>query len=574
MPKTALISKDKELKELKQYFSYLEKERKHWENGVWKDTAENLFPYREDFTGTEPKGTRVAQKIYNSAPMTYLNTFAEGFHGNMIPKGLMWFALRLPAQFKFLEEVPEVRQWLQETQEALYYFLGESNFYTVMRPYLKDGGSIGTAYLTCEEDLNDGKLNFLCLHPRECYIGENEFSKVDILFRKFPFTARNIERKFGTENLSDSVMQSLRNNPFTEHDIIHAVYPNDEFNKAKLGVQFKQFTSRYFESKAADDGVFLRAKGYTNFPYFVWRYLRGNKGPYGDSPTTFALPEIMGLQTMGKTLLRSGEIASDPAHNIPSEMAGDADTGPGGNNYFGPDFNRKITPIQSGMNYPITQDRENKREEILKRHYHVNYFLALEQTKRQMTAEESRDRKSEAMLMSASVGDISTTLDSVIDYVFNLKRTSGEIRQPPDILREYMGGMRIPIEYMGRLVQEQKRLFETRGIIDSLDVAGPYIQMFPESADIIEKDETLKQLLVSFGFPQTNFNPKEVVQQIREGRTALREEEKKKIDAAQMADVLKALAQAHKNSPELFEQMKAAMGGAGETAGIGMEAIA
>lgn len=573
---------DNSVKELKRYYNHLKNIRGFWENGVWQDISENLSPQREDFqdvAGT--KGKRKATKIYDSSPMIYLNTFADGLHGNLMSPAMLWFIFRLPGQFKFLETIPEVKFWLQEAQELMYYFLAESNFYSVMRQYLKYGGSFGTASLAVEEDKGNNKLVFYCLHPKECFIAENQFGRVDVVFRKIRMTARQMKQKFPRATFSPAVLKALSGsgNPLTEFDVIHAVYPNDEYDNRKIGNRHMAFASKYFEFKSRDNGGFLSEKGYEDFPYMIWRYFKGEPGPYGDSPAVFALPEIMGLQAMRKSLLRAGEMASDPPYNVPSDQEGMAKIKPGGMNYYGTDFNRRIYPLNSGINYPIGIESVKDSREILKQHYHVNTFLTMQDSKdRVKTAQEVFELKSEqAMILGASIGDLKITKDSILDYVFGLKLSTGQIPQPPPVLLQHMGGRRIPIEYMGPLAQAQKRMFETRGIMDSLQTLAPIFEIFPDIVDNFNSDVIAKKIMASHMYPQEAFNAPETIEQIRQGRAIQNEEEQKKVDMDRMAEFLKKFAQADKNSGgKLWDALETVMGGGMGMApqGLGVPAIA
>jgi len=169
-----------------------------------------------------------------------------------------------------------------------------------------------------------------------------------------------------------------------------------------------------------------------------------------------------------------------------------------------------------------------------------------------------------ASVLSASIGDLTVVLDKIIDYVFYLETEAGRIPPLPDILMQY-GGSNIDIVYMGPLAQAQKRLFETQGIRLGMELAIPLITAFPESADLINADETLKELLVSNGFPQTAFNSPEAIMAIRQARQQSQIADKQKVDADISADTIKKLAQALKNAGGTagIQEIMAMLAGAG-----------
>jgi hypothetical protein len=48
---------------------------------------------------------------------------------------------------------------------------------------------------------------------------------VDTVYRKFKMTARAMEQQFGRDALPPVVLKDVENSPYTEHTILHAVYP-------------------------------------------------------------------------------------------------------------------------------------------------------------------------------------------------------------------------------------------------------------------------------------------------------------------------------------------------------------
>lgn len=543
------------LKDLRSYLKALDEDKSLLIQGVWKDIAENVVPSREEmYYDTNYKAKRKATKIYDSSAMLYLNIFVDGFHGNIINQSTNWFQKRLPANLQFLEKMPEVRLWLQTTQELLYFMLQESNFYAAMRQFIRDGGSIGTAVIYVEEDKGNGKLCFHVVHPREFYIAENQYGRVDVLLRKFPMTGRQLIQKFGADRLPMTVRQMAEQSPFKTHEVVHAVYPNDEFDERKIGSLYKKFASKWFLynlANGAKDDAFLGEKGYDDFPYMTWRYYRGDFCPYGDSPALYALPEIMGLQAISKTLLRAGHMAADPPYNVPSEMKGNVKLFPSGMNYYGPDFNRIITPVTQGVNYPIALDREDKKREVLKEHFHVPYFMMLQQMDRTLTAKEVTELTGEkATVISAAVGDFMNILDSILDYVGYMKDMSGELPPPPQVVVDYTRSRRVPIEYMGPLAQAQKNMFETRGIMRFMDMVlrSGILQIEPNLLDAFDVEGASIDLAMANGFPQRRINAPETIMNIRQGRAKQTQSEQRKVDMDMIAETLKKLTQADKNS--------------------------
>ena len=62
----------------------------------------------------------------------------------------------------------------------------------------------------------------------EIYIAENHQGVVDTVFRKFQLTARQAVQRFGADTLPDKIVTDAEERPDTQHEFLHAVFPNPE----------------------------------------------------------------------------------------------------------------------------------------------------------------------------------------------------------------------------------------------------------------------------------------------------------------------------------------------------------
>lgn len=548
---------------------FLKETRTPWDGGIWQDVADNFNPIRENMKGDKIEGKRQGTKLYDGTPVSALNLFADGLQGAIIPQSVPWLSQKLPRKFAFIEDLPEVRTWLREMQEGLYSAFANSNFYSEMNPFIRDGGSIiGT--LTIEEDIVNGRLIFKARHPGEGYIAVNQFGEVDTYHRLFEITARQALQKFGDiTKFSQGLQSALENNsdPYKKFKFLQAISPRDDFDDRSLSNRKKRFASLTIEYPPANQSPnnrhpILKESGFDMFPVMIWRYFVSGSEVYPRTPCMFALGDAETLQVMSKSHTRAGEIAADPAMNIPSEMAGRVRTGPHGMNYIGDDINRIIKPVTQGGNYPLSIDREDKKRDMIEKHLHVDTFLMLQQAQRQMTAEEVRERTGEkTVVLSAAIGNLYSTLDRIIDYVFIKESEAGRISPPPDVLIDAMGGERLDTVYLGPFAQTQKRLFEKRGIVDGLESIAPLAEVYGDIVlDEINASRTARELLRADDFPEIALNTPEEKRLLQEARAAAAEQEAQKIDTERQSEVIKTLAQAKKNAggnlAELAEQIE------------------
>ena len=415
-----------------------------------------------------------------------------------------------------------------------------------MRVLLRDGLSICPGILYMEEDYGKNRICFKSLHPREGYFCEDIYGNPDTFIRIEKLNAKQAVQKFGLENVSQPIQNAYENNHYSLFEFLHYVSPRSEYDTRKIDNLNKPYESIWLEKSGTN---ILRESGFDLFPYMVWRYAKNSDHPYGDSPATYALPEIKRLNIISKGIAGAAALSVEPPYNVPAEMMGKVRLGQHGMNYYGSDFNRRVYRIDQPSSFPIALDREEKIREMIKEFYNVPFFLMLAQSDRQRTAMEISEMVGErALILGPAVASLTQTIDNILDYVIYLGTMAGRIPEPPDILKYYAGGQRIDTVYTGTLAQAQRRLFETQSITRSFELVAPLLQIYPEGLDVVNPTESIKKILISNGYPIDALNSDEQIAQIREGRAAAQQQEIAKQDKERMADVVKALSQADKNT--------------------------
>lgn len=517
----------------------LESKRNLWEI-IWQEVADFVIPVREDIMGTLQAGTKQGSRIYDGTAVGAAQLYADGVHSHSFSRVSPWFSLQL-ADPK-IGEMQEVMEWLQDVASRLYTALAMSNFYDSSWMFIYDGGTIGIATMYNEEDKSSGKQVFETVHPGEVYIEENYLGIVDTLHRKRKLTSRQAVEKFGESNVPESTKSLYKQDPFKEEEWVHCVYPREDYDDRSALNTKKKFASVWYH---VGSGHIAQESGYDEFPYAVWRFMKSGNSAYARSPAILALSDIKKANLIAKTMLGAAQMAVDPPLNIPSEMRDKLQIKPRGFNYYGQDHNRIISPINTGINYPVGTDREERVQAIIEQHFKTNYFLMLTQSERAKTATEALEIKGElAAVLGPMVGRLNTEgSDKFIDMVFQSEFRAGRLPKPPDILLE-MGGQPIQIVYLGPLAQAQKRLFMTQGIRSALEVVAPIFEISPTSMDNINFDETVKDLLAGSGFPAKNMNDDTEIEEIRTLRAKQQQAEAMKqmmIEGAKpMKDIVEA----------------------------------
>ena len=509
--------------------SKMECVRRPYEDGMWVAITRLGNPRREDIRAedsTNLKGQRKGRAVYDGTALGSLGIWADGMQGFLLSGS--WF--RSEMSNPELNELDNVRNWLQIYDRKMYAAFERSNYYAVLAEWFRDAGSIGTATLYTEEEIGANKAVHIVVHPREIWIAENLSGEVDTVHRKFMMTARQMEQKFGLENLSTMAKNNLEKEPDKEHEILHAVFPNEDRMFGKRTSKNKVFRSIYIESKSseANEGPnILRDAGFDINPYAVWRFRKSSDEIYGYSPMADALVEVFSLNQFGKTRIQYAHKSVAPARNVPVEMRGRVRDEPNGNNYYD-DPKRIISNIALGGNYPVSIEETKMVQESVKDKFRVKFFQAFIGRQGEATREEIIQIKNEqAGLMIAQTDRVYVEgIRRIFDIVSDIEDRRGafsEAQGMPPIPDEILeSGGTINFVLTGPLRQAQRQVTELQPIIETnraIAEAAEILQK-PEMLDVINGDLTAEAIAEAGFYPQKLINSKDVRQQIREDRAA------------------------------------------------------
>jgi hypothetical protein len=504
-------------------------------NDLWESITRLGNPRREDIRDddkTNLKGRRKGKSVYDGTALGSLNIWADGMQGFLLSGS--WF--RSEMDNPELNDVDAVRSWLQAYDRKMYAAFERSNYYAIVAEWFRDAGSVGTATIYTEEDIAGGKAVHIVVHPREIWIAENQSGEVDTTHRKFMMTARQMEQKFGIENLSSMAKQNAEKEPDKEHEILHAVFPNDDRMAGKRTSKNKEFRSVYLETQsggAGDDPDELRDSGFDINPYAVWRFRKSSDEIYGYSPMADAIVEIFSLNQFGRTRIEYAHKSVSPAMNVPIEMRGRVRNEPNGSNYYD-DPKRVISQIALGGNYPVSREETLAIQESVKDKFRVKFFQAFIGRQGEATREEIIQIKNEqAGLMIAQtdrvyVEGIRRIFDIVSDIEDRRGAFSEEQGMPPIPDEILESGGTINFVLTGPLRQAQRRITELNPIIETnraIAEAAEVLQK-PEMLDVINGDLTAEAIAEAGFFPQKLINSKDVRAQIREDRAAAAAEQR------------------------------------------------
>ncbi len=485
----------------------------------WKDESQSAKGKKREY-------------IYSGAPEEALENWSDGMQGHLVSPSIDWFDYLLSDTR--LNDIPEVRQWRQQSREVIYSLLRDSNFYSSLGPVFRDAGSVGDALLFIQRNDDEGKVDFETFHPRELYYSKN------ILHRKFEMSAKDAADAFDESKLSRRLKESLKSNDLeARYEFIHAVYKStDKILDGETGLPDRDWISIYIEAEAdKETKPLVKTGGYHTRPYARWSYSMSSDSVYGWGIGCSAIIDVATINAVAKTNLQQAQMQTDPPVLASSTLRGRLNLRPHGMTYVSSP-EEIVEPIFDRINTVPGLDREERLSLMIDRRFNVDFFLMLARAEKPMTATEILEKTGErSILMGPKIGRMEVELlDPIHERVFAIALEEGLLPQPPDILLEESDG-KINVSYIGPLAQAQKRLIEGRRIGRTVESIAPLLEINPASAMYMNTDLSIQRILRSEDWPEEEIRTDEEV-------AAMREEQQRQQEAAQAAELAQGVAEA------------------------------
>lgn len=505
---------------------------------LWKECTALGYPARNDWEDTAQTGRDKEYDVYDDTCVKALNIRADGLYGYHVSPAIKWFISRMAD--KELDEEDEVRQWLQESDEGMYYAYSRSNFYdaSCIGSFLRDGDGIGLAVMFPEEIIGESKIGFMVPHPREVWVADDKYGEANLMHRKFKWTMLQIKDALSDaeiKKLSAAVQINIREHKqiTAKAEFIWAVWPNPDYIKGSL-VQGRRRFNTYLVQV---DGTHLIRTGSLDMFPPTYRVKKPPNLPYGRGLIGEALISVYTANQMGSTMLGAAQLSAAPPWMIPEGKRGQADLAPDGRNYYR-SKDDEIRTVETNVKYPFGAEERKEFRQAVMDNFQVDYFIALSRAAqenanlREIHVMEIKGEK--VALMGAGLGTLNSVLDKINDRVFDIEMKAGRLPPPPQVLLDKMfeeeqtgqGGKAgvIDIDYIGPLAQSQKRLFKTEGINYAIEGVRPLVDLQvaanqPVTAlDRLKVNETVEEIFDANGMPQKLMNSDDEVEEIQKAR--------------------------------------------------------
>lgn len=458
--------------------------------------------------GLTPGGKRMS-KIYDGTAIRALRVFANGLYGNLTPLSTPWFALT--CKNKSVAESPNVMFWLSDTTERMRNAINASNAPLALHEIYFSEGWAGTGIMF----ITTGKR--YTLHCETFSVGnacitEDAERIVDGLYRLEKFTARQCVQMWGDKCSQEIVKAYQGTQESKEFEIIHAVFPRNDYDWRKKNAENMPYASVYIERNTQK---LLSEGGFQEFPYAVPRWEKTSGEVYGRSPAMDALPDVKMLNQMCYDNMRGIQKSIDPPILASKESAlSSTNTKPGGVIYH--KSGEVPTTLDSHGQFNIALEVEEQRRNAVKEAFYNDLFqlLAQDQTNDRTAYEISKRLEENLAILGPALGRQQTELfDPFLSRVFAIMLRNGQLLPIP----QELAGQGLSIDYVGRLALAMKAQ-ETQAAGQTLGFIGQFAEARPDILDNFDFDEIAQGTAQRTGMPIKYLLPPEKRDAIRQAR--------------------------------------------------------
>ena len=487
-------------------FGSLKTYRSNWESH-WQEIGDFVAPNKGNITKKRTHGDKNTERIFDGTAQFAAELMASSMHGMLTNSGTPWFSLRYTDDE--FETDDTSKEWLEAATDTMYVEIGRSNFHEAINELYFDLVTFGTAVMFVDTD-KEGTLRFSTRHISECYVSEDEFGRVDTVFREFKMPARAAVAQFGEENITQRLLKKSQDDPYDMVELLHVVMPRYDRDTVKIDAKNKPVASIYLDP---GDKKIISESGFDEFPYMVPRFRKASyENGYGRSPAMTALADIKMLNEMSKAVIQAAQLQIHPPLLVPDDgFILPVRTVPGGLNFYRSGTRDRIEPLNIGANNPLGENQLEQRRTAIRAAFYVDQLVT--GNRPGMTATEVIQKSTEKMrILAPLTGRLqSELLRPLIDRIFNLITKKKGFAPAP----ETMAGNEIDIEYVSPLAKAQRQ-GDVQASLELFQFLAPLMQVDPNVVDFLDVDGLAKHIIKTTGVPASVVRGAEEVAVIRE----------------------------------------------------------
>ena len=211
----ALINRDNQLLAKRSLYEYL-----------LQELADYILPRKSNISVKRSPGQKQTDKLFDSTAPHANEMLAATMHGSLTSSAAKWFTLK--ARPSEVNDIYEVREWLEECARRMYLALRWSNFNPEIHEVYLDLGAFGTGAILIEEkeaqEPGFNGLQFKSLPVGSYCIAENADGYVDTLFRQFNLSAGAAMARW-SDAVGLKIKETANSKPDTLFPFLQAIYP-------------------------------------------------------------------------------------------------------------------------------------------------------------------------------------------------------------------------------------------------------------------------------------------------------------------------------------------------------------
>jgi hypothetical protein len=536
-------------------------ETRRWEP-KWREMAEQFAPARGRFSVLEEGKTDELRR--NSRPRVIADKFATGLKSGLTSVSWPWMSLSISDPE--LSKYERVKAWLSDTTEAMLAQMAKSNLYDQLFNVYKEQGIFGTGCLYIDED-DEEVFTCRALTVGQYAIAQDAKKQVIRFARVLSYTARDLARVFGEENLPAEIVMILRDDERrgeesgTQYEVRHLIEENGEYVPDAPGQQGMRYRSLYRLASGPErlDRPFLKIAGYNEFPVMVPRWRLVGEDLYGsEHPGQTALDDAKTIQDIETDARRALKLMINPPLLLPESLKyAEIDMRPGKRTFYKETVPGKppdVVPLfATNFDFAAGEEKIERLARDIEQAFFLDLLLMWSGNWQQgrTTVEIAAREKEKNMLEPVLNRQMYDLLDPAVIRVYSIMLRRGLLPPPPPELE----GRSFKIEYISVLAKEQKKASQ-QGLETVMLAAGEMAKLQgaagerPEILDKLDMDTMLDIYADMHGVPTGVVLGDDAVAAIRAEKDEQRRQTEMQAASAQMANAAPQLAGAAKDLGE------------------------
>lgn len=507
--------------DLRRRYLALKGERQHSDlESAWDDIEKYVRPFSGSFFethNTEGQNRWKRSEIYNSTAVVASDSLAASIQGLLINPADKWFESQY--RIESLNRNDEAKEYLEKSDAAVYQALTQSNFDVKAAEFLLDLVTYGTGLVT-EETRNEIEwegLNFGAVPVRDIYFEVDTEGKLSFLFRRYMWTPAQIVDKFGEDNVPDSIKEKASAGVVTEkQEVFYAVFPRKDKRDTGERVAPKERPWGYKHVLLASAEEMGEEGGYYEMPAFLAHWKTTSTSKWGKSPAMEVLADILNVNEWQQIQREAAAKGVDPAMLVQDQgLLSDLDLSPGGMTVV-----RRIEDVsvlESNIKTQFSMEEIRMMEENINQAF-MQDRLALKESPAMTATEVTMRREYMMRSITQPLAILQRNfLDPLIRRTYRILYRAGQLPEVPEIVME--ANSETDIHYNGPLPRTQKAQI-VQSEMQFLTYINELRAIDPDAADIIDRDNMLRNIAINLGVPALDLNSEEEIKDIRDKRQA------------------------------------------------------